>query len=650
MKTVRSIVACMALCFFFPRFVQAQSISGVVNAYYAVTAVNVPTNTITLNNAAGLSTGIKVLLIQMKGASMDATNAASFGNITAINDAGNYEFNYVCSISGNNVVLQYSLLRTYDPTSHLQLVTVPVYGSVTVTDTLWGTAWDSLTGSGGVLALEATDTLFVNSAVDVNGQGFQGGPLMNFLVPPYNCSWAVNVTDYFLSVPPSDMFHTGGKKGEGIAEYITGKEWGRGKLASGGGGGNNNNTGGAGGSNYGSGGNGGQRTHESGFSCHGTNPGIGGAALSGFGYSLGQNRIFPGSGGGSGHENNSVGLPGGNGGGIIILTAPVIQGTGATLLANGLSPENPTNLNPWVAEGDGGGGGGAGGTIILNSPAILGTISAQAQGARGSDASNNVTDCTGPGGGGGGGVVWIAGASFPPALTSGVSGGGNGVVSANSGDVACRGSANGATSGLNGSYQSGYIAPMGVSSVCAILPASDLAYFTGTLNPSGATLRWGMYETGDIQAYLLERSADQRSYQLLDSVQNQGEKQWTYTDPQNLEGTRYYRLKLLFRNGTSAYSRIVPLSRNIKRTLELTRIQPNPAVDLVQVHLYAGNSGTLKISVFNVLGQRLFRYEGKMESGNTVFNLPVSGLTPGTYLLCIEENETRCMGRFMKTE
>lgn len=47
------------------------------------------------------------------------------------------------------------------------------------------------------------------------------------------------------------------EKGEGIANYITGKQFARGKQANGGGGGNNHNTGGGGGSLGGDGGQGG---------------------------------------------------------------------------------------------------------------------------------------------------------------------------------------------------------------------------------------------------------------------------------------------------------------------------------------------------------------------------------------------------------
>ena len=73
-----------------------------VNTYYQITTVNTPTNSIIVDNSAGLEPGELVLLIQSKGSSVDPTNTASFGNITALNSVGYYEFNTICSIVGNH--------------------------------------------------------------------------------------------------------------------------------------------------------------------------------------------------------------------------------------------------------------------------------------------------------------------------------------------------------------------------------------------------------------------------------------------------------------------------------------------------------------------------------------------------------------------
>lgn len=66
----------------------AQSIGWIVNTYTAVT--NMTANSVTVTSAVGFSVGDRVLLIQMKGATLNQTNTASFGQVTALGSAGNF--------------------------------------------------------------------------------------------------------------------------------------------------------------------------------------------------------------------------------------------------------------------------------------------------------------------------------------------------------------------------------------------------------------------------------------------------------------------------------------------------------------------------------------------------------------------------------
>ena len=75
---------------FFGHQLRAQAISGTVNNYAEVTAL-AGTN-ITVVSAAGFSVGDRILIIQMKGATINTTNTANFGDITNYGNAGNYEF------------------------------------------------------------------------------------------------------------------------------------------------------------------------------------------------------------------------------------------------------------------------------------------------------------------------------------------------------------------------------------------------------------------------------------------------------------------------------------------------------------------------------------------------------------------------------
>ncbi|MBQ0769464.1 MAG: hypothetical protein KBT58_09240, partial [Bizionia sp.] len=140
------------------------SISGIVNSYASVISMNAGacdpcdancTDTITVSDSASFSADDKALIIQMKGADLDTTNSSSGGSVTAINQAGNYEFFEIESISGNTITLKYPLVRSYNFSGQVQIVKIPNYNEVNITDTLTAPDWDTATGTGGVVALSA---------------------------------------------------------------------------------------------------------------------------------------------------------------------------------------------------------------------------------------------------------------------------------------------------------------------------------------------------------------------------------------------------------------------------------------------------------------------------------------------------------------
>src|SRR6188508_1496343 len=100
MKTVVFSKTCLISLILFYTFsfkTAGQSISGIINTYKKVTAFSSLTNTVTVPDVSGLAVGAEVLIIQMKGATIDETNGVTFGNINAgnINGAGNYEYNTI---------------------------------------------------------------------------------------------------------------------------------------------------------------------------------------------------------------------------------------------------------------------------------------------------------------------------------------------------------------------------------------------------------------------------------------------------------------------------------------------------------------------------------------------------------------------------
>jgi gliding motility-associated-like protein len=385
----------------------SQSISGTINAYTKVNAINGAGSVLTVANPMPFAANDKVLIIQMKGANIITVGGATYGDITTMNGTGTYEFTSILNVVGNDITLDFTLCNTYDVNSAVQLIKVPVYTNPNITGTLTCPNWNG--NEGGVLVLYATGNVDFSSNIDVSATGFQGGMVCN---SGFGCS----SSGTYFSAGTSSASCGGGFKGESVAIPPLGHENSRGKMANGGGGSNNGNNGGGGGGNAGAGGRSGDE-----YSGCGTTTvwASGGQILSAL-----NDKILTGGGGGGGFaDNGQVVTPGGNAGGTVIIVANQITGNGNSIITNGASVTT-------IANDEGSGGGGAGGSVYLFCNNYTTNLNVTANGGNGGSNNNQIftSDCHGPGGGGGGGALWVPSAAALANVTLSATGGLAGLV------------------------------------------------------------------------------------------------------------------------------------------------------------------------------------------------------------------------------
>ncbi|MFO0694317.1 MAG: hypothetical protein U0230_12225 [Polyangiales bacterium] len=434
------------------------------NAAVGATSLTV-TNIADLTSATygALAAGDLILVVQMQGATIDSTNTATYGAVTAFNGAGNYELIGVAGVSGNVVQLDPTgggLKNAYTTTGRTQIVRIPQLSSLTVNAgaSIVPTAWDGTRG--GVVAVHVTGTAAIQGTVDASGAGFRGGVVDN------NSNGPGSNTTVYRSASSND----GAEKGESIAGFQTEYDalngrYGRGAPANGGGGGDSHNAGGGGGANASAvagtwtgagtmlvtpssplsawaldpayiangnaltaspgGGRGGYTYSSNNADATTVAPGNGAwggdsrrevGGLGGRPLSPSANgRLFFGGGGGAGDANNSVGGAGGRGGGLVLLIAGTVNGSGS-IRANGANGASTTG-----AGNDAPGGGGAGGTLVIQATS-LGGVSAQANGGVGGNQSIGSAEAEGPGGGGGGGFIATSGGTITVSAAGGTGG------------------------------------------------------------------------------------------------------------------------------------------------------------------------------------------------------------------------------------
>ena len=685
---------------FFPLSLCGQTI---VNDYYAVTALTGTTATVgSITGTQGLhtlATGDSVLIIQMQGATINQTNTSSFGNVTAVNNAGNYELNVICGVSGNQVAFKYALVNSYTPaTGAVQIVS---HGNgqlatfTTPSGGVTGQAWNGATG--GVVFIKATTILLDNAAgltpaVSANGIGFRGGAAGGIPGPPgtvcntnvettgnvylwnnSGCNGAIATTgavSYYypkLSLPlpvggiiysppapatqPAnlDSQYVGGWKGEGIAAYVTGAETGRGKQANGGGGGQVHNSGGAGGSLYGAGGSGGNQWSGAGPTTPYANGGIGGATLT-----PSATKLFMGGGGGGGQANypNGDASAGGNGGGIILFRGTTFTyATGAlyNIQANGAN-------NVPKLDDDSEGGGGAGGSIYFDVNTItLGAtgLTLYVEGGTGGNSTNAPTptstgDCIGPGGGGGGGYI-LSRAIIPGTVNYNMAGGNNGITTLVTAGEPCAGGAPadawGAAAGTAGTKVSGlttFTTPLGTTVVTCVLPIS-MASFNVTSLTDKILVDWSTAMEENNKYFVVERSTDGAHFDSIAYQKGAGNSfvllNYSYTDDKPQNGTNYYRIKQVDYNGHYSYSSIC--SGNISMGFGIVNIYPQPLSKpekLMIAYLLSQKSEVL-IQIMDALGKEIYSGTVTLDKGGNLFSIDAANYPPGIYCLIISSQD-----------
>lgn len=619
-----AIIYCRICLFALPANGQTH-ISGVVNTYTQVTEVLPAKACMRVSSTAGLSVFSWIMIYQSRGADINTANSNAFGAVTAYNEAGKYEINYICHITGDSVFFTHNFVNNYAAGGMVQLVGMPVYDQALVTDTLKAGPYNSSTGTGGIIAIRVEDALTLNAPIYADSSGFRGGAF-KLLNGAYTLCAINTYNSYSYNTYTAN--ESAAFKGDGIwVPVSTGYSGGRGAPANGGGGGGDHNNGGGGGGNLGTGGKGGDNTSTTG--CRGRVPGIGAYALN----SNGGTRLFMGGGGGAGHANGvSQSWGGGNGGGIIYIQANNIIGNNFTISANGASGA--------PGQGDGAGGGGAGGTIILRSNNYTGAVLVSASGGKGGNADNisSPNRCYGPGGGGSGGVIYFSGTL--PAISTQTNGGNNGAA-INSIPVTCDGAA-GSASGAAGTVITGYTtvnatAPSGYCAAIA-LPLQIIDFY-GERKDNDWLLHFSIGGEREAKNYLLEHSADGVRWQTIYTALP-GPGSYTFLHRTNgHEQTHFYRLMVITRGNSRIFSKVLHLQAAAKYSK--TKIYPNPAGG--QITLSGLSGGMQHIRLFHPDGRLAWQHNLPVSGSSHTIHLP--SFHPGIYILQVNGEALRLIIR-----
>lgn len=201
-----------------------------------------------------------------------------------------------------------------------------------------------------------------------------------------------------------------------------------------------------------------------------------------------------------------------------------------------------------------------------------------------------------------------------------------------------------------------YVEVSKVALAGVVVPASTIsdparsAYFTAVLLNGKALLSWGTLYEINADHFELERSVDGSAFQRFANVTASGTtavaSDYTYTDPEPLVGPyfgtspRYYRYKIVFKDGTYRYSNIVSLAPDGYPN-HILSVSPNPTNGPVNVRFSSFRNQKVILQVVDNAGSVVAQKEMNAIIGANLISVDISHVIKGIYyvrLINIERN------------
>jgi|GEM_PF-2043690 len=177
-----------------------------------------------------------------------------------------------------------------------------------------------------------------------------------------------------------------------------------------------------------------------------------------------------------------------------------------------------------------------------------------------------------------------------------------------------------------------------------------LTDFSGTLNNKKVDLNWATSSEINSAYFAVERSADGSHFTSIASIpatQSANGSYYKYTDSLPIAGFNYYRLKMVDKDGSFKYSKIILVTVNNAATP--LSIAPNPFNDAFTISIDLKNESDINIIVNDANGKAVFEKKTAGAAGRN--SIPVTNLArlpQGIYFISIITNKNSYHQKLLK--
>jgi hypothetical protein len=153
-------------------------------------------------------------------------------------------------------------------------------------------------------------------------------------------------------------------------------------------------------------------------------------------------------------------------------------------------------------------------------------------------------------------------------------------------------------------------------------------------NDGVVTLTWNVTEYNN-KHFHVQHSVDGTKWETLTVVESKNSHEsmtdYTYSHKNRLQGKQYYRLKDT--DIDISYTSFSPIKTLVLKTEKQgMSVWPNPATDRIVIENNDNSNIYTKATIFNLTGKVVL----EVKLNDTISEIPVSGLSAGTYVVRIE--------------
>lgn len=171
--------------------------------------------------------------------------------------------------------------------------------------------------------------------------------------------------------------------------------------------------------------------------------------------------------------------------------------------------------------------------------------------------------------------------------------------------------------------------------------------FTGKETGNGNALSWITSSEINSSHFEIEKGYNGQAFATITTIAAAGNSNanrfYNYLDVKPQKGDNLYRIKMIDKDGSFTYSKVVAL--NNKNEFSMTTLQNNPTQPngLARLIIMNGERGDAFITVNNMAGQVLQSYKMSNPNGNIQINLEAKTLSTGTYIITYKNSNGKVL-------